>query len=337
MTQWVSFPEIKARVSIADILSRYGLVGALRKQGSDELVGGCPFHEGKSREPFHVSLSKNAFRCFAPHCGKQGNILDLVMFKEGTANIREAALLIQGWFPSAGETAPGSTESVVKPEAGDRVPEDLPDAQAGQGSSINPPLAFMLKGLDAGHPYLKDRGLKRETIDDFCLGYCSRGVMKNRIAIPVHNERGELVAYAGRWPGDDGWPEGEEKYKLPAGFKKSHVLFNLHRAKEKVMDNGLILTEGFFDCIWLHQLGYLNVVALMGSSMSERQRDLLVGTLGGKGKVALLLDNDEAGRKCEAKCLDELSNHLFVKKVRLPADCNQPDNLTEPELHQLLG
>ena len=230
-----------------------------------------------------------------------------------------------------------STEKAVEPWEGVGVPADQPVAQTEQGSGVNPPLTFELKGLDAKHPYLRERGLDKETIDYFGVGYCSRGTMKNRIAIPVHNERGEVVAYAGRWPGDDESPEGEEKYKLPAGFKKSHVLFNLHRAKEVVTDNGLILTEGFFDCIWLYQVGYPNVVALMGSSMSEPQRELLVGTLGGKGKVVLLLDNDEAGRKCEAKCLDELSTYLFVKKVRLPAEFNQPDNLTENQIRQLLG
>ena len=88
MTEWVSFPETKARVSIAEILQHYGLLEGLRKQGSDELVGPCPFHQGKSKEPFHVSVLKNAFRCFAPHCGKQGNVLDFVMLREGTENIR---------------------------------------------------------------------------------------------------------------------------------------------------------------------------------------------------------------------------------------------------------
>ena len=58
----------------------------------------------------------------------------------------------------------------------------------------------------------------------FGLGYCARGMMKGRIAIPIHDETDALVGYAGRWPGDPA--EGEERYKLPPGFKKSRVLYN---------------------------------------------------------------------------------------------------------------
>ena len=91
--------------------------------------------------------------------------------------------------------------------------------------AVNPPLRFALK-LDPTHPYLTER-VSKETIETFGLGLCSKGSMAGRIAIPIHNEHGDLVAYAGRWPGDDGWPEGEDKYKLPPGFQKHRVLFNL--------------------------------------------------------------------------------------------------------------
>ncbi len=159
--------------------------------------------------------------------------------------------------------------------------------------------------------------------------------MKGRVAIPIHDERGELVAYSGRWPGDP--PEGEEKYKLPGGFKKSRVIFNLNRVGESAKERGLILVEGFFDCLWLHQCGFPNVVALMGSSLSERQRELLVATVGSQGKITLLMDNDEAGRGGEAQCLEELSQYLFIKVARLPVAYRQPDHLSEQELGQLLG
>ena len=52
------------------------------------------------------------------------------------------------------------------------------------------------------------------------------------------------MAYAGRWPADQGWPESEDKYKLPPGFHKSLVVFNLHRVRETAHDQGLILVEG---------------------------------------------------------------------------------------------
>ncbi len=58
--KWVSFADIKARVSIADILGHYGFLEGLRKQGTDELVGPCPFHQGRSKEPFHVSVFRSS-------------------------------------------------------------------------------------------------------------------------------------------------------------------------------------------------------------------------------------------------------------------------------------
>ena len=166
------------------------------------------------------------------------------------------------------------------------------------------PLGFVLKNLDQKHLYLKERGLGKETVEHFDLGFCSRGLMKDRVAIPIHNEIGELVAYAGRWTGEPA--EGEEKYKLPSGFAKSQVVFNLHQAKESAQERGLIVVEGFFDTFRVWQAGFPNVVALMGSRLSEQQRELLVKALGPQGKLTLLFDADEAGRHCEVQCVEEL-------------------------------
>jgi hypothetical protein len=68
----------------------------------------------------------------------------------------------------------------------------------------------------------------------------------------------------------------------------------------------------------------------MGSWLSGEQKDLLVATLGAHGKVTLLLDGDDAGRECEARCLDELAPCLFVKVVRLPEPLQQPDRNGTP-------
>ena len=61
-------------------------------------------------------------------------------------------------------------------------------------------MSFSLKNLDPDHPYLTGRRFTKETIEAFGLGYCTKGPMKGRIAIPIRNDKGELVAYAGRWP-----------------------------------------------------------------------------------------------------------------------------------------
>jgi len=140
--------------------------------------------------------------------------------------------------------------------------------------------------------------------------------MQNRVVIPIHNEQGELVAYAGRWPADAGWPEGSDKYMIPPGFKKSKVLFNLHRAREHATE-GLIVVEGFFTVCEFWQRGRKNVVALMGSSMSAEQERLIVETVGPKGRVLLALDNDEAGRKGSEDARNRLSSQVFVREMAL--------------------
>jgi DNA primase catalytic core, N-terminal domain/Toprim domain len=93
----------------------------------------------------------------------------------------------------------------------------------------------------------------------------SRDDERGGVVIPIDNERGEILTYAGRSMDD-----AEPKYKFPAGFHKSQGLFNLHRAA----GGTVIVAEGFFDRMKVHQLGIPKVVALMGSALSARQPEL---------------------------------------------------------------
>ena len=94
------------------------------------------------------------------------------------------------------------------------------------------------------------------------IGQIQQCLARNGIVIPINNVKGELVAYAGRFPGEP--PEGVPKYKLPAGFRKSQELFNFDRAFMEPKDKPLVIVEGFFDAIKLHQHGCRKMVALMG-------------------------------------------------------------------------
>ena len=95
MTTWIDFGELKQQVTMVDLLQHYGLLDGLKPQrGGEELVGLCPFHS-ETRGSFHVSTTKQAWNCFG--CHRHGNILDLVGYREDVT-IREAALLIAGWF-----------------------------------------------------------------------------------------------------------------------------------------------------------------------------------------------------------------------------------------------
>jgi DNA primase len=321
---WVSFDEVKAQVSIEDVLRRYGLLDALQEKGA-QLVGHCPFHS-ESKASFKVTLKRNIWHCFG--CGIGGDVIDLVRYQEGftedrrASDRRKAALLIAEWYGIESERpAPASMRKAkTSPETKEAAPqvEEEPGREEAAAVSenetpVNVPLTFELTNLDADHPYLRERGLTKETIETFGLGYFGgKGSMHGRVAIPIHNEHGELVAYAGRWPGDP--PEDEPKYKLPANFHKSLVLYNLHRAIEYATE-GLIVVEGFWSVFELTQRGRKNVVAVMGSSVSPEQERLIVDTVGSRGRVLLAFDGDAAGRKGMSDAAARLAPQVFVRSV----------------------
>lgn len=341
-TKWVDFKAIKEKVGMTDILKHYGLLDGLKERKNHELVGYCPIYDREAqynKNSFCVNTKKNAFNCFA--CGVGGNILDFVAQMEDV-DIRKAGLLIQEWFDltSAKKLARKGRKPKPEPEreeVGSKPEETAPKKETpdSEEASANPVLTFELKDLDQNHPYLKERSLEKETIKEFGIGFCKRGLMKNRIAIPIHNEDDELVAYAGRWSGEP--PESEPKYKLPPKFQKHLVLYNFYRSKEMAKDQGLILVEGFFDTMCLWQAGFKNVIALMGTSLSNEQSELLCEALAPNGKLALMLDPDEAGSKAAVEITERLINKLYIKIIDLQEDGTEADSLAKERIRELLG
>ena len=305
MAKWVDMKALREQVSMEDVLAHYELLDTLKRKGKS-LVGRCPIHKGTSPSQFSVSLEKNLFNCFEG-CGG-GNVLDFVMKMEQADN-RAAALMLQKWFSL--ESKPENPE----PEEEATVAESG-STTASQGERENTPLTFALKNLDAEHPYLAEQGIRPETIQEFGIGFCSKGLMKGRIAIPIHNEHGELVAYAGRWPGDTGVPEGEGKYKLPPKFRKSSVLFNLHRARAYAREEGkLVVVTEVFDCIRLWQAEVKNVVTPVGNSLSEEQAALIFKAVGPQGRVLLRYGEDEVREECRDDALLRLRKQVYVKTI----------------------
>ncbi len=328
-TRWIDFTELKRQVRIRDVLERYGLLATLREKKPGKLVGACPIHGGKNGTSFNVDTEKNAYHCFS-QCGG-GNILDLVMKLED-CSIRDAGEKLADWFGLAFERPRRQVGDSPSngPKAGLRKPAERAEPKVAKATAPNPPLDRPLRDLNPDHPYLVARGLTVPTIKTFGLGHCSRGLMRGRIAIPIHDDEGQLVAYAGR--SVDATGGGETRYRLPDGFKKSFVLFNLHRARERAAD-GLIVVEGFFDCFRLHQAGYPNVVALMGSQASDAQLDLLTAAT---DRAVLMFDGDDAGLNCTRDLWKRLRRRIFLKEVALGAG-QQPDMLDADALHRLLG
>jgi DNA primase len=328
-TPFVGFDVLKRSVSMVQILERYGLLDRLHRSG-DSLSGACPLHAGHNKTQFRVSISKNCWICFGD-CHGGGSIVDFVARKEGIG-IRDAALLIQDWF----NLQPSATNAPQAPRttSPDLEPNTHPTSHEISERFGNPPLRFTLRTLNPSHPYLSERGLSKETIATFGVGYCSIGMLAGWIAIPIHNPTGQLVAYAGRWPGE---PSNDQRYKLPKGFRKSLELYNVHRASTADARLPLVVVEGFFDCMRVWQAGHPRVVGLMGSMLSAAQEELILKTAGPGGRVLLLFDEDEAGRKGRIEAQTRLERWLNVSAIRFEHEGTQPDQLTTQELQALLN
>lgn len=313
MIGWVDFSAVKQTVSLEVVLRHYQIPGLRRHR--DQLQGCCPIHQGQRDDSFRVHLTKNIFQCFA--CHAHGNVLDFVAAME-QCSIREAALRLQQWFgmPASGpRLCPAAT---AKPK-GELVRKE-------EGSNL--PLRFALTGVERNHPYLAQRGIDPATAAEFGVGfYPGPGLMSGRIVIPIRNLHGQLVAYAGRAL-DDRPP----KYKLPTGFRKALELFNLRQALAASVKT-VVVVEGYFDCMRVHQAGFPCVVALMGCSLSPAQES---GLRQHFERIILMLDGDAAGRSASTVIATRLSEWRSVHVVRVP-DGSQPDPLSFSTIRQLLA
>jgi DNA primase len=284
MTAWMDFRALKHSIGMEAVLQHYGV--RLKRVHRYYLRGCCPLPthcSEQSRESFGVHIGNNVWACHSASCcqarqGKVGGtVLDLVAYMEG-CTIREAALRLQARWGSA---------------AGGAIPNQLVSKGNSAGCSHEElsRLPFCLR-LRAWHPYLEQRGIDRQTAAQFGIGYyAGRGFLRGRIVFPIHDARGELVAYAGRAVNG-----AAPRYLFPTGFRKSQVVFNFHRAAAVAAQSlgRVIVVEGFFDCLKVHQAGHGNVVALMGTSLSELQWELLQK---GFREVIVMLDGDEAGQR----------------------------------------
>jgi DNA primase len=339
-TSFVDFKAVKSAIKMEQVLDHYGLLDKFKKSG-DSLSGPCPIHKGSNPTQFRVSVSKNIWNCFS-ECKNGGNVLDFIA-RMDDVSIHAAALKAIEWFnldPQAMKAS--STEENNHPDEAPKTATEAPPkpapktpAPVPEKTAPNPELKFRLDKLEREHPYLKERGLTPETIETFGPGFCTKGMMAERIAIPIHNEAGLVVAYAGRWPGEP--PGDTPKYKLPQGFRKSLEFFNIARAVKEPADKPLIIVEGFFDCMKLHQNGCRRVVALMGSTMSAAQEELIRKHTDRNSQVIVMLDEDEAGRAGRVDISARLAQFVFVKVHVFGEEGRQPENLSAEEVAALFA
>jgi len=163
--------------------------------------------------------------------------------------MRNVAIELQKKFcPELGKPIKREPKAAVKPN---------PEPKSRLPTLVIVPLDFELKNLDPEHPYLYDRNFSRHTIGWFGLGFCSRGMLKERIAIPLHDAAGKLIGYAGRVVDDKAITEANPRYRFPGErerdgklyeFPKTLFLYNGHRLKRPLKQ--LIVVESFTAVWW---------------------------------------------------------------------------------------
>ena len=306
MNKWLDFKSIKREVSLESVFRHYRV--ELRRSGKDQYRGRCPIHHGDGRAAFHANLARNVFHCFA--CGAGGNVMDFVAAME-RCSVYEAAQRLHTQISASDQSRllPNGEQLVTKRR------------------KISLPLPFELRSVDCTHPYLADRGISQKTAREFGVGfYPGPGLMRGRLVIPIHNAQGELIAYCGR-----SLDQTSPRYRVPPGFAKSEVVFNMHRAAA-TGDSAVVVVEGFFDCMKVHQAGIQSVVALMGAVLYEPQRGALTGRF---HQVILMLDGDATGRKASEVIAEKLRPISTVQVQRLPAGA-QPDQLSPEAIRKML-
>ena len=188
----IDFAQLRSQLSFAAVLAHYQVQG--KDKGGEQWQGYCPLashvHKGdggKPRSPsFSVNFARGIYNCFG--CGSKGNVLEFVVRMEGFdpengEQLRQGALRAEDLFlgGATSRTVPQvGTSQLPRPAPKEAAKEELPMV-------ANAPLDFTLQGLDLEHPYLTGRGFTPETARHFGLGFASRGLMKDRIAIPLKN------------------------------------------------------------------------------------------------------------------------------------------------------
>jgi DNA primase len=356
--QWIDFKALREQLDFALVLKHYNV--ELKRKGKDQLGGFCPLpnHNGQRKSAsFSANLERKIFKCFG--CQRGGNVLDFAIYMEGKdpenrRDVRDVALMLQERFglsagkadkPAGKDARPNPPQSPQSQRTDSdregRAHENAERADTRPAVIVNAPLDFQLKGLDANHPYLRERGFTDETILHFGLGFCNRGLMQGRVVIPLRDDCGNLIGYAGRFTRDDQVGEGVPKYLFPSNrerngtvyeFRKNLFLYNRDAIRDPVRD--LYVVEGFPSVWWLWQCGFKDAIAVMGSSCSSEQAELILRSVSVSGRVWLLPDAGEGGKRCAESLLMQVSPHRFCRWVKF--DEGQPTDLSPDALVKLL-
>ena len=331
--------EVRSRNDIVDVISEYV---KLQKKGSS-YFGLCPFHNEKSPS-FSVSRTKQMYYCFG--CGAGGNVFTFIMEYENYSFVEALKMLAE----RVGMELP---EVEYSKEAKEKA--DLKTAILEVNKLAAKYFYAQLKtehGKNA-HSYLTNRGLSEEIITGFGLGYSNKysddlykylktkgytdeviskaglisidernGVYDkfwNRVMFPIMDVNNRVIGFGGRVMGD-----AKPKYlNSPETivFDKSRNLYGLNRARTSRKPYFLIC-EGYMDVISLHQAGFSNAVASLGTSLTEGHASLIKRYV---NEAYLTYDSDEAGTKAALRAVPILKAAGITAKVIRMEPYKDPD------------
>ncbi len=328
--------ELKIRSDITEVISGYV---NLKKSGRN-YSGLCPFHNEKTPS-FYVYTESNSFYCFGCHAG--GDVITFIRTIENLDYMEAVRFLAE----RAGMQVPESGYDNSMHQMKGRLLE-LNRETARFYYSV-----LMSETGKPGLQYLQKRGLSAATIRRFGLGYSppsrfalvdhlkqkgfsyqemiqanaafesrSGRVMDRfagRVMYPIIDLRGNVIAFGGRTLGDDK-PKYLNTSDTPV-FRKSENLFAFNFARN-AREGYLILAEGYMDVIALHQAGFTNAVATLGTSLTQEQCSLMARYV---KEVVISYDMDEAGRKASRRAMQMLRSAGLTVRVLQMDEGKDPD------------
>lgn len=337
--------EVRARNDIADVIGAYV---KLKRNGST-WFGLCPFHSEKTPS-FSVTPSKQMFYCFG--CHKGGNVITFIQEYENMSFQEAVRYLAQ----RAGVELPQEDESPEQKRGRDRRSWLL---EANKQAGIYYYYNLRSKEGRTGLDYLTGRGLTEETIRSFGLGYAGKysdrlyrflksrhfsdeilrdsGLMSvdekrgmydrfwNRVMFPIMDVNNKVIGFGGRVMGD-----GKPKYlNSPENdiFNKRRNLYGLNVAR-RTRERFLLLCEGYMDVISLHQAGFTNAVASLGTALTQEHAALLRRYT---QEVILSYDSDGAGVDAALRALPMLRENGINAKVLYLSPYKDPDECIKAE------
>ncbi len=339
--------HLKSQLDIVDVVRQYV---SLKRQGAGQRWKGlCPFHSEKTPS-FNVDGGHQYYKCFG--CDNGGDVFSFVQQMESLTFPETLRLLAERYghpMPERQRTGDAEAERFAAlleiHEAAAQIFQDNLRASTGaetrqylasRNVSLESTSEFRLGLADAsgqqlvqrlkkfGDSLLLESGLIAKAQDGDRL----YDRFRHRLMFPIHNDAGKLIAFGGRALR----PEDKVKYlNSPETrlYKKSAVLYNMHRAKIAARKNDrLILVEGYMDAIGVYASGVQEVVALCGTALSSVQIRMMKQQTSyqtGRGHIVLNLDSDAAGAGSTGKHITPLlAEGLRVKVLEIP-DQLDPD------------